>query len=56
MTATFLLASERVEREHSVAADLLRVCAFLHAEAIPEELFDAITRYLKGGEIEILDI
>ena len=25
-------------------------------ENIPEELYDAITRYLKGGEIEILDI
>ena len=25
-------------------------------ENIPEELFDAITRYLRGGDIEILDI
>ena len=25
-------------------------------ENIPEELYDAITRYLRGGEIEILDI
>ena len=38
VATTFRLASERVEQEPS-AADLLRVCAFLHAEAIPEELF-----------------
>jgi tetratricopeptide (TPR) repeat protein/DNA-binding XRE family transcriptional regulator len=44
VTATFVLASEQVEREHRAAADLLRVCAFLHAEAIPEELFG------EGGE------
>lgn len=25
-------------------------------ENIPEELYDAITRYLKGGDVEILDI
>jgi EXLDI family protein len=25
-------------------------------ESIPEELYDAITRYLRGGEVEILDI
>ena len=25
-------------------------------ENIPEELYDAITRYLRGGEVEILDI
>lgn len=36
VTATFTLSSERIDR---VAADILRVCTFLHAEAIPEELF-----------------
>jgi hypothetical protein len=36
---TFLLASAQVEREQRAAMDMLRVCAFLHAEAIPEELF-----------------
>ncbi len=41
VTATFILASQCVERDHPVAADLLYVCAFLHAEAIPEELFVA---------------
>ena len=39
VTTTFKLAIERVEQEQPAAADLLRVCAFLHAEAIPEEVF-----------------
>jgi len=39
VSATFTLASQRVERDHPLAADLLRMCAFLHAEAIPEEIF-----------------
>lgn len=39
MTATFRQASQRLEQDHPVAADLLRVCALLDAEAIPEELF-----------------
>lgn len=38
--ATFQLASQRLELEHPHAWILLRVCAFLHAEAIPEELFE----------------
>lgn len=37
--STFTLASQRVEQAHPLAADLLRICAFLHAEAIPEEIF-----------------
>ena len=41
VTATFLLASKRIEREQGAAADLLHVCVLLHAEAIPEELFVA---------------
>ncbi len=39
VAATFRLSMEQIEREQSSAADLLRVCALLHAEAIPEELF-----------------
>lgn len=39
VTATFRLASLQVEQNHPLAADLLRICAFLHAEAIPEEMF-----------------
>lgn len=37
--ATFQLALERVEQEQEAAMDVLCVCALLHAEAIPEELF-----------------
>ena len=39
VTTTFLLASRHVERKQQAAADLLRICAFLHTEAIPEEVF-----------------
>lgn len=53
VTTTFLLASERVEQEQRAAVDLLRVCAFLHAEAIPEEIFAAGVGHL-GPEIESL--
>ncbi|HLZ63345.1 MAG TPA: tetratricopeptide repeat protein [Ktedonosporobacter sp.] len=38
VTTTLSLSVERIEREHPAAADLLRLCAFLHPEAIPEEL------------------
>ncbi len=50
VTATFLLASKRIEREQSAAADLLHVCVLLHAEAIPEELFLAGAAHL-GPEL-----
>lgn len=39
VTATFRLSQERVEHEQIGAAGLLRLCAFLHAEDIPEDLF-----------------
>ncbi len=39
VAATFLLALEQIEREQAMVADLLRVCALLNAEDIPEELF-----------------
>lgn len=48
--ATFLLAKERAEHEQAASADLLRVCAFLHPDAIPEELFQAGAAYL-GPEL-----
>jgi len=41
VTTTFRLSQERVEQEQEVALDLLRLCAFLHPESIPEELFVA---------------
>jgi tetratricopeptide (TPR) repeat protein len=53
VTATFLLASKRIEQEQSAAADLLHVCVLLHAEAIPEELFVAGAAYL-GPELASL--
>lgn len=37
--ATWSLSFERVEHLDAAAADLLRLCAFLHPDAIPEELF-----------------
>lgn len=39
VVTTWSLAFEQVARTNAAAADLLRVCAFLYAEAIPEELF-----------------
>lgn len=38
VTMTILQAVERLEREHPAAAELLRLCAFLACDAIPEEL------------------
>lgn len=49
VTATFKLAHVQVEQEQSAAADLLRVCAFLHADAIPEELFVTGAAHLETG-------
>jgi tetratricopeptide (TPR) repeat protein/transcriptional regulator with XRE-family HTH domain len=41
VTTTFLLASERVQPLHPAALELLRFCAFLSPDAIPEEIFQA---------------
>ena len=46
VTTTLQLSVEHVDREHPAAADLLRVCAFLPAEAIPEELLVAGASHL----------
>ncbi|BCL78996.1 tetratricopeptide repeat protein [Ktedonobacteria bacterium brp13] len=51
--ATFRLSMERVQREHRAASDVLCVCALLHAEAIPEELFVEGAVHL-GPELECL--
>jgi tetratricopeptide (TPR) repeat protein len=53
--ATVQLAMKQMEREQPTAADILRVCALLHAEAIPEELFveSAVPAYL-GPELACL--
>ncbi len=39
VTVTFSLAFDKVANANPAAADLLRVCAFLQADAIPEEIF-----------------
>jgi tetratricopeptide (TPR) repeat protein len=41
VAATFALSFEKVEQACPVAADLLRLCAFLSPDAIPEEIFTA---------------
>ena len=38
-TVTYSLAFEQVSRNSAAAADLVRLCAFLAADAIPEEVF-----------------
>lgn len=38
VSTTFALSFQRVERTLPIAADLLRLCTFLHPDAIPEEL------------------
>lgn len=44
VTTTFSLCFERVKQVNTVAADILQASAFLHPDAIPEELF------LKGSK------
>ncbi|HLZ60545.1 MAG TPA: NB-ARC domain-containing protein, partial [Ktedonosporobacter sp.] len=38
VVGTFLLSFERVQQTNRAAADLLRLCSFLHPDAIPEEI------------------
>jgi len=38
VATTLSLAFENVEHAHPEAAELLRLCAFLHSDAIPEEI------------------
>ncbi len=38
VAATFTLSFEKVEQANPAAAELLRLCAFLHPDAIPEEI------------------
>ena len=47
VATTLRLSVESVEQKHPAAAELLRVCALLHPEAIPEELFVAGTSELE---------
>ena len=41
VTATFRLNFQQVQQRNNAAADLLRLCAFLSADAIPEEILTA---------------
>jgi tetratricopeptide (TPR) repeat protein len=45
VATTLLLCLEKIEQMNSAAADILRLCAILRAEAIPEELFTGGTSY-----------
>lgn len=53
VSATFHFSIQLVEQERHDAADILRVCALLQAEAIPEELFLEGATYL-GPNLESL--
>ena len=46
VVATWSLSFEKVEQASVVAADLLRLCAFLQSDAIPEELLLQGVRFL----------
>ncbi|HEY1348866.1 MAG TPA: tetratricopeptide repeat protein [Ktedonobacteraceae bacterium] len=46
IAATWSLSVQRVEQTTPAAAELLRFCAFLAPDAIPEELFSAGARHL----------
>jgi tetratricopeptide (TPR) repeat protein len=50
VSKTLLLSFARVEQRNPAAADLLRLCAFLAPDAIPEELFT------KGGGGKLGDV
>jgi NB-ARC domain len=39
VTATWALSFEKIEKANPAAGELLRFCAFLHPDGIPEELF-----------------
>lgn len=41
VTTTVKLSAEQVAKEHPAASDLFRLCAFLHPNAIPEEMLIA---------------
>src|SRR5262249_54458738 len=53
VVATWSLSFGRVEQQNPVAAALLRCCAFVHPDAIPEELFTKGGQYL-GPELALV--
>ena len=53
VATTWSLSFDQVEHKSAAAADLLRLCAFLHPDAIPLELITEVTAYL-GPPLEPL--
>jgi tetratricopeptide (TPR) repeat protein len=53
VATTWALAFEQVERTDSMAADLLRLCAFLDPDAIPEEILLAGVQNLVSAPGEV---
>jgi tetratricopeptide (TPR) repeat protein len=46
VASTWALSFQQMEQENSAAADLLRLCAFLHPDAIPEDIFTQGAQWL----------
>ena len=49
----FSLAYQEIEQEDPISADLLRVCAFLQPDAIPEAIFTKGAEYL-GPHLQVI--
>ena len=54
VATTWSLSFAQVEKRSAAAADLLRVCAFLHPDAIPEEIITEGATAL-GPELQAVD-
>ena len=53
VAATWSLSFEKIERANPAAADLLRLCAFLNPDAIPEEIITQGAKYL-GPHLQVV--
>ena len=53
VVTTLSLSFEKVERASTAAADLLRLCAFLHSDGLPEEILTEGAAHL-GEQLEAL--
>ena len=49
VATTWSLCFQKIEQSNPSAADLLRFCAFLHPDAIPEELLATGVQYLRSS-------
>jgi len=60
VASTWSLSFEKIEQANPVAADLLRLCAFLHPDAIPEELctegISDLSAEHGGGPLDQIDL